>query len=70
MNLTVSFDNPKMQEMCDIIDPFEFRDMLILPKLVCDSAGDEFLLLDDTHYWWHNMPMEYEMNKFLILPNS
>ena len=70
MNLTVSFDNPKMQEMFEIIDPFEFRDKLIMPKFVCDSAGDEFFLVDDKLYCLHDMPMEYEMNKFLILPNS
>ena len=70
LNLTLSFDNPKMQKMFDIIDPFEHRDKLLMPKLVCDSAGDEFFLLDDTRYWWQEMPMAYELNRFLILPNT
>jgi len=70
LNLTLHFESKKMQEMFDIIDPFEFRDKLIMPKLVCDTADDEFFLPDDTRYWWHDMPMEYEMNKFITMPNS
>jgi PhoPQ-activated pathogenicity-related protein len=70
LNLTLQFESPKMQEMFDIIDPFEYRDKLIMPKLVCNSAGDEFFMPDNTRYWWHDMPMEYEMNKFITLPNA
>jgi len=70
LNLTLAFNDPKMQEMFDIIDPFEYRDKLIMPKLVCNTADDEFFLPDNTRYWWHDMPMEYEMNKFITLPNS
>jgi len=70
LNLTLYFDSPKMQEMFDIIDPYEYRDKLIMPKLVCNSADDEFFLPDNTRYWWHDMPMEYEMNKFITMPNA
>ena len=70
LNLTLYFNSPKMQELFDIIDPFVYREKLIMPKLVCNSAGDEFFMPDNTRYWWHDMPMEYEMNKFLTLPNA
>jgi len=69
LNLTLYFENPKMQDMFDIVDVFEYRDKLIIPKFVCNAADDEFFLPDDTRYWWHDMPMEYEMNKFITWPN-
>jgi len=70
LNLTMYFDHPKMQELFDIVDPFVFRDKLVMPKLVCDSAGDEFFMPDDTRYWWKEMPNYQEMNRFIILPNA
>jgi len=70
LNLTTYFNSPKMQEMFDIVDPFAYKDKLIMPKLVCNSADDEFFMPDNTRYWWHQMPMEYEMNKFITLPNA
>jgi PhoPQ-activated pathogenicity-related protein len=33
--------------MADIIDPYNYRDRLTMPKLVVDSGGDEFFMLDD-----------------------
>ena len=70
LNLTLYFDTPEMQKAFDIIDPFAYKDKLVMPKLVCNTADDEFFLPDNTRYWWHDMPMEYEMNKFLTLPNT
>jgi len=70
LNLTLYFDDPKMQEAFDIIDPFQYKEKLIMPKFVCNTADDEFFQPDNTRYWWHDMPMEYEMNKFITLPNS
>jgi len=70
LNLTMYFSTPKMQEAFDIIDPFVYRDKLIIPKLVCNTADDEFFLPDNIRFWWHEMPMEYEMNKFITLPNT
>ena len=62
LNLTEWFGHPKMQQMFDIIDPYEYRDKLVLPKLVCNSGNDEFFLPDDSRYWWHDMPHP-EMNR-------
>ena len=70
LGLTTYFEHPKFFEMCDIMDPFAHRDKLIMPKLVVNSANDEFFLPDDSRYWWDDMPMAYEMNKFMILPNA
>ena len=70
LGLTTYFEHPKFFELCDIMDPYSHRDKLVMPKLVINSANDEFFLPDDTRYWWDDMPLAYEMNRFMILPNA
>ena len=47
------------------------------PALLINRAGagsdgtmDEFFLLDDSSYWWNQMPNAYELNRFLMVPNA
>ena len=35
-----------------------YRQWMDFPKLVISSVSDEFFLLDDTHYWWDDLPGE------------
>jgi len=70
MNLTAYFTNPEIQVEFDIVDPYVYRDKILMPKLVCNSAGDEFFVPDNIRWWWEDMPMYQEMNRFLTLPNG
>ena len=70
LNITTYFDSPKLQAMFDIVDAFEHRDKLIIPKYVINAGNDEFFLPTDTLYWWDKMPQYEELNRFLLLPNS
>ena len=70
LNLTQHWDDPKMQEMFDIIDVYEYREKLLMPKLVICAANDEFFLPTNTRYWWKDMQDEYELNRLLLVPNS
>ena len=70
LNITAYWDDPKMQEIFDIVDAYENRDRLLMPKLVICAANDEFFLPTDTTYWWKEMPQETELNRLLFLPNS
>jgi len=70
MNLTMYFGDPDFKAAFDIIDPFSFKEMLGLPKLVCNSADDEFFLPDNIRYWWKEMPDYQRMNRFITLPFS
>ena len=70
MNITNKIDDPLFQTAMDIIDPFSYRDKILMPKLVVDGTMDEFFLLDDSTYWWHEMPNAYELNRFIMVPNA
>ena len=70
LNLTTYFDNPKMQKLFDIVDAFEHRDKMLMPKYVINAGNDEFFLPTDTGYWWDRMPSYNELNRFILLPNT
>ena len=55
-NLTKYFDDPVLDKMADIIDPYTYRDRLNkIPKLVIMASGDEFFTPDDSWAWFHEM---------------
>ena len=70
LNLTTQFTNPKMQDMCNIVDAFEHRDKMLMPKYVVNAANDEFFLPTDTRYFWEQMPNYEDLNRFILLPNT
>ena len=70
MNITNKLDDPRFDSLMEIIDPFSYRDKILMPKLVIDGTMDEFFLLDDSSYWWNQMPNAYELNRFLMVPNA
>ena len=48
MGLTNLLDNPKFQQLQDIVDVWVYKEKLLIPKLVICGTGDEFALLDNT----------------------
>lgn len=46
MNFTTQLDNPNMQLLANIVDPYVYRKRLTMPKLVIDSTGDEFFMVN------------------------
>ena len=50
LQLFSNFENPKMQELLNIVDVYEFRDKLTMPKLVILGTNDEFFLTTNTRY--------------------
>ncbi|MBA2729066.1 MAG: hypothetical protein H0U49_12955 [Parachlamydiaceae bacterium] len=50
-----------------IIEPFEYRERLIMPKYIINATGDEFFLPDSSSLYFHDLPK----NKHLVyLPNT
>jgi PhoPQ-activated pathogenicity-related protein len=66
-NITKTLDDDLNIEAAKILDPFTFKDRLIMPKLVISAAGDEFFMADDTHYWLKDMKGP---TYFRLLPNA
>ena len=40
------------RKLREIIDPYEYRDRLTMPKLIINSAGDEFFLPDSSQLYY------------------
>ena len=49
-------DEPEMEQMMDLIDPYYYRKRLTMPKMVISSTGDEFFMPDDSHHFWSGLP--------------
>jgi PhoPQ-activated pathogenicity-related protein len=68
LNFTKNLDNHATQLMANIIDPTNYpKSRLTMPKLQINSCMDEFLLPDDSTFWWDEMQGK---NNFLIIPNA
>lgn len=67
LNFTQSLDDQSMLDLTKIIDPYWYRERLTMPKFILDSADDEFFMLQDTRYWWNDMP---EPMYWLLMPNN
>ncbi|MCX7602761.1 MAG: PhoPQ-activated pathogenicity-related family protein [Bryobacteraceae bacterium] len=62
-----SLENPALDALLRIEDPYEYRGRLALPKYVVNSTGDQFFLPDSSRYYWENLPGE----KYLrYVPNT
>jgi PhoPQ-activated pathogenicity-related protein len=68
LNFTAHLDDPNTLEMAKIIDAYWFRDRLAgIPKVVINAGMDEFLMPDDTTFWWDAMT---EPKHFIMVPNA
>ncbi len=46
---------PRVQELLDIIDPYEYRGRLDLPKYIVNSTGDEFFVPDSSQFYFDDL---------------
>jgi PhoPQ-activated pathogenicity-related protein len=46
---------PEFAALMKIEEPYEYRDRLTMPKLVLNSAGDQFFLPDSTQFYWNDL---------------
>ncbi len=53
--------------LMDIVEPYEYRDRLNLPKYLLNSTGDEFFLPDSWQFYWDDLVGE---NHLRYVPNS
>ena len=44
------------QELLEIIDPYSYRERYTMPKLVINSAGDQFFVTDSSRFYFPELP--------------
>jgi len=58
---------PQFQELIHIEDPYSYRDRLIMPKFIVNSAGDQYFLPDSSQFYFDELAGE----KYLrYVPNT
>ena len=60
-------DTPEWDALMDIVEPYEYRSRLKLPKYILNSTGDEFFLPDSSQFYWEDLIGEKHLR---YVPNS
>ncbi|MBT3529609.1 MAG: PhoPQ-activated pathogenicity [Gammaproteobacteria bacterium] len=58
---------PEFASLMDLVEPYEFRNRLNLPKYLLNSTGDEFFLPDSWQFYWDDLVGEKHVR---YVPNS
>ena len=60
-------DTARFAQLLKVVEPYEYRSRFTLPKLLINSAGDQFFLPDSSQFYFDDLPAE----KFLrYVPNA
>lgn len=74
MNVLGRLRSPEFKDLASIIDPYEYRDRLTMPKLLLNASGDQFFLPDSAKFYFNDLPGEklirYAPNAGHSLQNS
>lgn len=49
---------PRYRQMLKIIEPYEYRDRLTMPKYIVNAAGDEFFVPDSSQFYFDDLKGE------------
>lgn len=55
MNVFQRFGTPESVSLLKIVDPFTYRDVLTMPKLILNSTGDQFFLPDSSQFYYNEL---------------
>jgi len=58
---------PEFSSLMDLVEPYEYRARLELPKFLLNSTGDEFFLPDSWQFYWDDLIGEKHVR---YVPNS
>lgn len=58
---------PEFDRMMEITEPYSFRKVYDMPKLLINAAGDEFFQPDSWKFYWDSLPGEKHV---MYVPNS
>lgn len=60
-------DDPRLQDLYRLVDPWYYRHRLTMPKLILNAAGDQFFLPDSSQFYWDDLRGE---NYLRYVPNG
>jgi PhoPQ-activated pathogenicity-related protein len=58
---------PQFRALCRIVEPYEYRERFTMPKLIVNSAGDQFFLPDSSQFYFDDLPGEKHLR---YIPNT
>ncbi|MCX8091205.1 MAG: PhoPQ-activated pathogenicity-related family protein [Verrucomicrobiae bacterium] len=50
------FGTPQFRALMELVEPYEYRERLALPKLLINATGDEFFLPDSARFYFDDLP--------------
>ena len=56
--ITARMNDPRMAELCQLVDPYAYRQRLTMPKFIVNAAGDQFFLPDSSRFYFDDLPGE------------
>lgn len=49
-------DTPEYKALMKIVEPYEYRDRLTMPKFIVNACGDQFFLPDSSQFYFDDLP--------------
>lgn len=56
LNLHRKQNSPAMQKLRSWVDPYEYRDLFTMPKLLLLGTNDPYWTVDSLRHYWHELP--------------
>ncbi len=66
-NIMQRMDDPRLEKLYEIEDPWSYRDRLTMPKYIVNSAGDQFFCPDSSQFYFNDLPGEKHLR---YVPNT
>lgn len=67
MKIMERMHTPEFRALCEIVDPYVYRERYTMPKYIVASTGDQFFLPDSSQFYFSQLPGE----KYLrYVPNT
>ncbi|CAH1800625.1 unnamed protein product [Owenia fusiformis] len=54
-NITQYLQDPRTQDMANLIDPYSYRSRLTVPMMIIQTTADEFFRPDEPGFWYHDL---------------
>lgn len=67
LNIMGWLKSKRMVDLLKVTEPYEYRDRFTMPKLVINSAGDDFFLPDSSQFYYDKLPGEKHLR---YVPNT